>query len=162
MIDANIILQIDSNINGLASKWSHTLNAEPFLCLNFNIMKLKDKKGWNVYVKTNTDPYGKCCVDVARRVMELLEEDLTPLHEGYHPDINTPHGLICKADTDIDGGGITGFMAGCVAQMVAKCHERGDEFRRVWNKENQINDEGDKANESGGVLNPALVTVSKK
>lgn len=50
-------------------------------------------------------------------------------------------------------------MAGCVAQMVSECHERGEEFRKQWNKDNQIKDEGDKANDSGGVLNPAIISI---
>ena len=89
-----------------------------------------NEEKWNAWVEKNTDPYGGACVKVARRVMELLDEDKTPLHNGYHPDIHTAHGLICKADDDTNAGGITGFMAGCVAQMVTECHERGDEFRK--------------------------------
>ena len=88
---------------------------------------------WNEYVEKNNDPYGGTCVNVARRVMELLDEDLTPLEKGYYPNIHTPHGLICKADKDINAGGITGHMAGCVAQMIAKCHKRGDEFWESFN-----------------------------
>jgi len=125
-------------------------------------MKLKNEKIWNEYVKNNKSAYGKCCVNVARRVMEILDEDKTPLHEGYHPDINTPHGIICKADRDIKAGGITGFMSGLVAVMVSECHERGEEFRRIWNKERQINAEGDDANKKGGVLNPTLLTIKYK
>jgi len=97
-------------------------------------MKLKDEKRWDEYVKKNTDPYGECCVNVARRVMELLEERSEPLRHGYHPDLDTPHGLICKADNDIGAGGITGFMAGAVAAMVSECHERGEEFRKAMRK----------------------------
>jgi len=111
-------------------------------------MKLKDKKAWAEWEKNNQDPYGKACVDVARRVMELLDEDETPLHNGYYPEMHTAHGLICKADDDINAGGITGFMAGYVAQMVTKCYERGEEFRRSLNDEEY---EGD------GVMNPALL-----
>lgn len=117
-------------------------------------MKLKNKELWDSYVEKNQDPYGGCCVKVAQRVMELLEEDDTPLHNGSQPDIHTAHGLICKADKDIDAGGITGFMAGAVAHMVAKCHERGEEFRKSWN--NEFGHEGE------GTVNPALVTVSCK
>ena len=113
-------------------------------------MKLKDKKLWVEWVEKNTDAYGLCCVNVARRVMELLDEDLTPLHDGYYPDIHTPHGLICKADDDIKAGGITGFMAGCVAQMVSQCHDRGEEFRIIWNGEYK----------GEGTVNPALITVA--
>lgn len=116
-------------------------------------MKLKNENYWNECVKKNKDPYGKCCVDVARRVMELLDEDKTPLHNGYHPDIHTAHGLICKADHDINAGGITGFMAGCVAEMVTKCHERGEEFRKSHNGDEYKGD---------GVVNHALLTIETK
>jgi len=110
-----------------------------------------DKEGWEKAVKINTDPYGKACVDVARRVMEILDKE---------EEIGDPHSLICQACKDIDEEGITGFMAGCVASMVSECHSRGDEFRRVWNLDNQIGTEGEKANEGKGVLNPALLTIN--
>ena len=111
---------------------------------------MKNEKEWNEWVNNNKDPYGKACVDVAREVMKLLDEDPTPLHNGYYPDINTAHGLICKADENIKTGGITGFMAGSIAQMVTKCHERGDEFRKSHNGEEY---EGD------GVVNHALISI---
>ena len=69
------------------------------------------------------------------------------------------HKIICQADDEVGAKGITGFMAGCVAQMVSQCHSRGEEFRKQWNLDNRINNEGEKANESGGVLNPALLNI---
>lgn len=69
------------------------------------------------------------------------------------------HAIISRADDEIRAGGITGFMAGAVAKMVSVCHERGEEFRRQWNRETQIGSEGERANESGGVLNPALLNI---
>ena len=114
------------------------------------MINFKNEELWKSYEAKNTDSYGKCCVDVARRVMEILDEDLTPLRNGYHPDIHTPHGIICKADDDIDAGGITGFMAGCVAQMVSACHVRGEEFRIIHNGEHK----GD------GVVNHAILTIN--
>jgi hypothetical protein len=111
---------------------------------------ITDENAWKEYEENNKDGYGGACVDVARKVMQLLDEDLTPLHNGYFPDIHTAHGLICKADKDIDAGGITGFMAGCVAQMVFQCHSRGDEFRKSNN--------GDI--ETDGVVNHALYTFN--
>jgi hypothetical protein len=113
-------------------------------------MPIIKQQDWDLWVTNNTDPYGKAIVDVAREVMRLLDE-----REG---DFDT-HKIICEADDNIKMGGITGFMAGCVAQMVSHCHSRGEEFRRKWNVDNQIRDEGEKANESGGVLNPAVLTI---
>lgn len=108
------------------------------------------EQDWNKWVEANTDPYGKATVDVAREVMRLLDE-----REG---DFDC-HALICEADKLSGADGITGFMAGCVAQMVSHCHSRGEEFRRKWNLDNQIRNEGIKANEDGGVLNPALLNI---
>lgn len=115
-------------------------------------MPISNTEAWDSWVTKNKDDYGKACVDVARKVMELLDD-----REG---DFDT-HAIICEADDAIEAGGITGFMASCVASMVSKCHSRGEEFRRKWNGDNQIGDEGDKANESGGVLNPALLCIGK-
>lgn len=113
-------------------------------------LKLKNKERWNEYVNANKDAYGGACIKVARRVMELLDKDPTPLHNGYHPDIHTAHGLICKADDDTYTGGITGFMEGCVAKMVFECHKRGDEFRKSHNGEI----------ETDGVINYALLNIN--
>lgn len=112
-------------------------------------MSIINQKKWKSYEEKNSDPYGKCCIDVARRVMEILDEN-------KEFDTNK---IICQADNDIEAGGITGFMAGCVAQIVSACHSRGEEFRRKWNIDNQISNEGEKANNSNGVLNPALLVV---
>jgi hypothetical protein len=113
-------------------------------------MPVIDTDAWQSWVDANKDAYGKCCVDVARRVMRFLDGE---------PGEFDCHDLITRADTDIEAGGITGFMAGAVAAMVSKCHSRGEEFRRKWNCDTQIGDEGDKANESGGILNPALLKI---
>ena len=117
-------------------------------------MPIINQKKWDDCVKMNADSYGKACVDVARKVMEIL-------------DANEPfdtYKIIRQADDEALGknGGITGFMAGCVAQMVSQYHNRGEEFRKAWNKDNQIEDEGDRANDSGGILNPALLNISSK
>ncbi len=113
-------------------------------------MPITDEKGWQECQDKNTDSYGGCCVNVARRVMEILDEE---------PGDFDTHKIICRADDEIKAGSITRFMAGCVANMVSCCHSRGEEFRKKWNTDNQIRDEGDKANESGGILNPAVLVV---
>ena len=118
-------------------------------------MPISNPEAFQKWEDNNKDPYGKCCVDVAREVMRLL--DLPEYANGFDT-----HEIICKADNNIDAGGITGFMAGAVASMVSKCHSRGEEFRQKWNLDNQISHEGEKANESGGVLNPALLNIQSK
>ena len=117
-------------------------------------MPIRNQKGWFKWEQNNTDPYGKACIDVAREVMRLLD-----LPEYQYFDC---HDIICKADNNIEAGHITGFMAGCVASMVSKCHSRGEEFRRKWNLDNQISNEGEEANKGQEVLNPALLNIESK
>lgn len=114
------------------------------------IANQEDLDKWN---ENNKDPYGSCICKVAEEVMRMLDEEIP---EGKEYD---PWDLINKADDNINAGGITGFMAGAAAQMVSHCHSRGEEFRRLWNKEIQIGNEGDEANESGGILNPAVLNI---
>jgi hypothetical protein len=113
---------------------------------------ITNQEAWDKWVESNSDPYGKACVDVAREVMRLLDE---------RQEFDT-HVIVCEADENIEAGGITGFMAGAVAQMVSQCHSRGEEFRRRWNVDNQIGQEGERANEGKGVLNPALLNIGSK
>jgi len=112
-----------------------------------NPMPIIKTDEWNHCVEINSDPYGKPTVDTARRLMEILDEDESP--------ITDVHALVCRADEESGAGGITGFMAGCVASMVSHLHSRGEEFRRAWNDSYHMSPEKDK----GGVVNPALLTI---
>ncbi len=115
-------------------------------------MPITKKGDWEKWEKNNTGSYGKACIDVAREVMNILDKD----EEFDASDI------ISEADKNIDSGGITGFMAGCVASMVSHCHSRGEEFREKWNKDIQIGSEGEEATKKGTVLNPALLNIDSK
>ncbi len=116
-------------------------------------MPIVNQAAWQKYVEANKDDYGKCCVDVARQVMVILDEESGKFN---------CHKVICRADNDINAGGITGFMVSCVAAIVSEAHSRGEEFRLKWNIDMQIHDEGEKANASGGTLNPALLSIRNK
>ena len=63
-----------------------------------------------------------------------------------------------KADTD----GITGFMYGCAVSALSQFWVHGEELRRWHNLDTQIGDEGERANEGGGTLNPALLNIEVK
>lgn len=113
-------------------------------------MPIKNQQLWESWQEKNKDPYGGAVIKVATRAMEILDEDSTQLHNGYYPDPHTAHGIICIADEESKAGGITGFMASFVAQIVFECHSRGDEFRKSHNGDYQ----GD------GVVNTAVLTIS--
>jgi len=119
-------------------------------------MPIIREKDWQEYVDKNQDPYGKGCVDIARKVMQLLDEEPdTPIEKGWgHFGVS---GLIIRAQESIGEREVTAFMAGAVAKMVSVCHSRGEEFRKIWNLDTQIGNEGEKANLEGNVLNPGIL-----
>lgn len=106
-----------------------------------------DKARWQSWGKNNKDPYGKACVDVAREVMRLLD---TQEYKEFDPNE-----IVDVADDNIKAGGITGFQAGCVAQMVSQVHSRGKEFRKKWNKSYG-------AEKSKGTVNPAILHIGPR
>jgi len=58
-----------------------------------------------------------------------------------------------------DEEGITGFMYGAAVSTLAAVWKHGEALRMWHNLKTQIRDEGEKANESGGVLNPACLSI---
>jgi len=98
------------------------------------------------YVEMNSkDPYSRGVLTASCMVAQGLDDGLS----------------IKNAVDTINELGITGFMAGCMAQAISRFHPRGEEFRQWWNRDNQISDEGDRANEAGGVLNPAILNIRR-
>jgi hypothetical protein len=114
-------------------------------------MKISDQPAWDKWVSSNTDPYGKAIIIYAERWADLMEErmaDGAPLTEVA---LQTSH----KADVE----GITGFMYGAAVSVLATSWAHGEELRRWHNLDTQIGTEGEKANEKGTVLNPALLNM---
>ena len=134
-------------------------------------MPIVDKEGFEKGLAKNQDSYGKCVYQISTRVMEILDEE---------PDlVIDASALINRADEEIGAGGITGFMAGCAANIVAHVHSRGEEFKRAWNRSNGVDDPepveteseneeraqkavGTKKEPIKGVVNPAILTIKKK
>lgn len=63
-----------------------------------------------------------------------------------------------EADTD----GITGFMYGAAVAALSHFWEHGEILRAWHNLKTQLGTEGEKANEKGTVLNPALLCIGPK
>lgn len=114
-------------------------------------MKLKNKEGWDKHVAANTDPYGKGVIDYVERWASLMETEIESGKSVEEIAERTSH----EADTE----GITGFMYGCAVSVLSQVWEHGEELRRWHNLSMQLGNEGEKANESGGVLNPAMMNV---
>jgi len=116
--------------------------------LPFGVM---NRDGWKEAVEKNKDGYGSGVIRFAARWANLMETEMAKGKKLKDVADKMSH----KADVE----GITGFMYGCAVSILANVWKHGEELRRWHNKETQIGTEGDKANENGGVLNPALLCV---
>lgn len=63
------------------------------------------------------------------------------------------------ASYEADLEGITGFMYGRAVVALSHYWKHGEQLRRWHNIKTQLGNEGEEANESGGVLNPALLSI---
>lgn len=112
-----------------------------------------DQALWDEFrTKNSEDPYGFACVRYAARWAHLMEARIA---DGACDIASFAKETSHEADDD----GITGFMYGAAVAMLTKCWIHGEALRRWHNLDVQIHDEGEKANASGGVLNPALLTT---
>jgi len=129
-------------------------------------MKYKNEDKWNNCVEINKDPYGKATIDYARSWANLMEEKMAALEvdvadnaalfrfmDGHAGDLSH------KADGIDD---LTGLMYGAAVSTLTACWLYGELLRLWHNLNTQIKDEGEKANEEGGVLNPAIITINTK
>lgn len=113
-----------------------------------------DGSGWDKDVSANSDGYGACGIRFAARWAWNMEHALM-LGE-------TVSGCADRCSRDADIEGITGFMYGCAVSVLARVWVHGEELRRWHNVDTQMQDEGKKANETGAVLNPALLSIGGK
>ncbi len=114
-------------------------------------MTLRDAAIWQSWVDANKDGYGGACVSYAERWARVME--------GMMSQGATVAGCAKEASHLADFEGITGFMYGAAVSMLSQAWQHGEDLRRWHNIDTQIGTEGEKANESGGVLNPALLNI---
>ena len=101
----------------------------------------------------NTDSYGAACFRYAEAWAALMEKRLE-LGERLEDFAEaTSH----EADTE----GITGFMYGVAVSILSECWEHGERLRRWHNIDTQVDIEGEKANEDGSILNPAILRIEQ-
>lgn len=117
-------------------------------------MKLKDEKGWKECQANNTDGYGKVGVPYAERWADMMEARMKQGEKLADIAKDTSH------EANVEG--ITGFMYGCAVLILSQVWAHGEELRQWHNLDTQVKDEGEKANASGGVLNPACLVIEEK
>jgi hypothetical protein len=115
-------------------------------------VEFSNKPEWDKFVEANQDSYGSACIKYAEKWAMLMQ---AKIKDGVSV-------ASCAGETGslADDEEITGFMYGCAVSMLSKCWKHGEELRRWHNKDVQLGTEGDTANESGAVLNPACLVIS--
>jgi hypothetical protein len=116
-------------------------------------MQLKDADGWKRANEANppSEPYGHRVMTYAEDWADFMERDMAA---GQTLEA-CAEATSREADTD----GITGFMYGCAVSTLSSVWLHGEALRRWHNLKTQISDEGERANASDGVLNPALLNI---
>jgi hypothetical protein len=114
-------------------------------------MKIANKEMWSKWVENNRDPYSKAIIQYAERWANLMEAKFANGMTLETTAEETSH------EADIEG--ITGFMYGVAVAVLASCWEHGERLRQWHNLKTQIGNEGEKANQEGDVLNPALLNI---
>lgn len=122
------------------SAYKHTMTIRP--------EKLDD---WNNGLSANKDAYGRRCFTYADEWAARMEAAIAKCE--------TVEGCAKRCSREADTDGITGFMYGDAVSILAQCWMHGEALRRWHNIDTQIGHEGEKANESGGTLNPALLSI---
>jgi len=115
-------------------------------------IELIDEIAWQESKNKNSDAYGGAVITYAERWARLMQIELAA---G-----KTIEEIANSTSQDADLEGITGFMYGCAVALLSKCWKHGEQLRRWHNLKTQIGKEGEKANEKGTVLNPALLSIS--
>lgn len=114
-------------------------------------MDVLDQKEYQDWKDKQEDPYSKAIFIYAEGWANLMEARIEKGERFEDFAKDTSH----KADTD----GITGFMYGAAVSILSQCWVHGEQLRKWHNLDTQLGDEGEKANEKGGVLNPALLNI---
>lgn len=117
-------------------------------------MKIKEGKDadYSKYKAMNSNnSYSLGVVNYTERWAQAMEKQL---FEG-----KAIEEMADQTSHDADTEGITGFMYGCAVLALSEFWEHGEELRRWHNLKTQIRDEGEKANASGAVLNPAVLII---
>lgn len=109
------------------------------------------EEAWAEAVRINDDPYGRSCIRFTERWADLME---TRVAAG-----EAVKDVARATSREADTAGITVFMYGCAVSLLAQCWVHGEELRRWHNIDTQLGTEGEAANASGGVLNPALLSI---
>ena len=114
-------------------------------------MKIRDAALWQKWVNNNQDEYGNAVIQYAQRWADSMEVEMS--RGAKLEDIAE------KCSRTADTEGIAAFMYGAAVCVLASSWEHGEALRRWHNLHEQFGDEGERANERGAILNPAMLGI---
>lgn len=134
--------------------WQSTLDANP-IPAGFS----PEPEDWPEHLTNDQrgDCYGAICLIAAQRWAEAMEERI----DAGATVADCAHESFTVVDHHLGRWGVTGFQYGVIVSLLAQVWEHGEDLRRWHNLDTQIGNEGERANETGGTLNPALLSVSE-
>ena len=96
-------------------------------------MPIINASKWKIILKHRIgSEYSLYTLNMTWLIAKYLEEDKLSLHYSNDIlDINSPFGLICKADKTSGGLGTSAFNSEHIIQILDKCHSRGEEFKKA-------------------------------
>jgi hypothetical protein len=116
-------------------------------------MTLRDPEGWKKACDANQDPYGGAVMTYAERWARMMEARMA---KGERiADIAEECSHLANEE------GITGFMYGAAVMTLSSVWIHGEALRLWHNLKYQLRDEGKRANDNGGVLNPAVLRMGE-
>lgn len=123
-------------------------------------MKFKDDEAaalWAKGVEHNQDPYGH---PIGHACYAYASEWATRMEAEFAKGQTIAQVAKRTSAETADDEGITGFIYGMAVQILAAMWIHGEALRLWHNLDCQIGNEGEKANEKGTVLNPAILTIN--
>jgi len=126
-------------------------NAVEAKLVNAPPMEVSDEEAWQEFKDKNQDSYGRAIVTYAERWARLMQAEMTTGRQIEEVAEAT------SREADLED--ITGFMHGAAVSILAQYWKYGEQLRRWHNLYSQLGNEGELANESGCVLNPAVLNL---
>lgn len=115
-------------------------------------MQIANEEAWQDYREKNLgNPYGAGIITFAERWADAMEAAMAAGESLEACADRTSH------EADIEG--LSGFMYGKAVTTLVQSWAHGEQLRRWHNLDVQMQDEGEEANETGGVLNPAIMRI---
>lgn len=116
-------------------------------------LTLRDPEGWQKAVEANKDPYGGAVIVYAEKWARIMEARMKQM-----PGVTVAE--CAEAASHLaDDDGITGFMYGAAVSTLAQVWIHGEELRRWHNRQYMTEEKARAADESGGTVNPAILTI---